>query len=166
MEQGLVSNEVLANILERYENISGRKILEALRKFEFKDEAKTFERACLEKAVEYLEQKREMTDEEFLALLVRLCMMYFVQKKHHQNLWYLLLSGLLPREIQEAKMSEVVRKFEEQFIEYMEMVGSLRGDEGIRDAVIYFLFQENAEFVFTIFKTTEMVVENLSKMLH
>jgi hypothetical protein len=166
MEQGLVNNEVLANILERYENISGRKILEALRKFGFKDEAKTFERACLEIAVQYLEQKRKMTDEEFLALLVRLCMMYFVQEKHSQNMWFLILSGLLPKEIQEGKMSEAVRRFEEQFIEYMEMIGSFRGDEGIRDAVLVFLFKENADFVFTVFKTTEMVVENLSKMLH
>jgi hypothetical protein len=166
MEQSLFSNEVLAKVLERYENINGRKILEALKNFEFNHEAKTFERACLEKAVQYLEQKKEMTDEEFLALLVRLCIMYFVQKKHHQNLWYLILSGLLPKEIQEAKMSEVVKKFEEQFIEYMEIIGSLRGDEGIRDAVLFFLFQENAEFVLTVFKATEIVIKNLNKMLH
>jgi hypothetical protein len=166
MEQSLFSNEVLAKIFERYENISGKKILEALRKFEFNHEAKTFERVCLEKAVEYLEQKKEMTDEEFFALLVRLCIMDFIQKKHRQNLWYLILSGLLPKEIQEAKMSEVVKKFEEQFIEYMKMIEKIRGDEGIRDAVLFFLFKENAEFVFTVFKATEMVVENLSKMLH
>jgi len=166
MERDLVNDEVLAKILERYENISGRKILEALRKFEFNHEAKTFERACLERAVQYLEQKEAMTDEEFLALLVRLCMMYFVQEKHPQNMWFLILSGLLPKEIQEGKTSEAVRRFEEQFIEYMEMVGSVRGDEGIRDVVLFFLFKENAEFVFTVFKTTEMVVENLSKMLH
>jgi hypothetical protein len=166
MEKSLVNDEVLVKVLERYENISGKKILETLRKFEFNHEAKTFERACLERAVEYLEQRGEMTDEEFLALLVRLCIMYFVQKKHCSNLWFLILSGLLPREIQEAKMSEVVERFEEQFIEHMEIIEKFYGDEGIKNSVLIFLFEENADFVFIIFKTMKMIVENLSQMLH
>jgi uncharacterized protein (UPF0332 family) len=157
---------VLAKILEWYESISGKKILEALKKFEFNHEAKTFERACLEKAVQYLEQKGTITNEEFLALLVRLCIMHFVQKKHYQSLWYVILSNLLPKEIQEAKISEVVKKFEEQFIESMEIIEKLQGDEGIRDAVLVFLFKENADFVFTVFNSAEMIVENLKKILH
>jgi hypothetical protein len=160
-------NEILSQIFERYEQINGRKILDALKKFEFRENEKTFEKACLMGAVEYLEKRvGEMTDEELLALLVRLCMMHFVQEGHRKNLWFLIMSGLLPKEIQEAKMSEVVRKFEEQFIEYMEMIGSLRGDEGVRDAVLFFLFKENSEFVFLVLQTTNMMLENISKMLH
>ena len=158
--------DFLAQIFERYNSINGRKILEALRKFEFNHEAKTFERACLERAVQYLEQKKEITDEEVLALLIRLCMMHFVQEGHRKNLWFLIMSGLLPKEIQQAKMSEVVRKFEEQFIEYMEMINALRGDEGVRDAVLFFLFQENADFIFVVFQASQILVSNVKKMLH
>jgi hypothetical protein len=158
--------DFLAQIFERYNSINGRKILEALRKFEFNHEAKTFERACLERAVQYLEKKKEITDEEVLALLVRLCMMHFVQEGHRKNLWFLIMSGLLPKEIQEAKMSEVVRKFEEQFIEYMEMINALRGDEGVKDAVLFFLFQENADFIFAVFQASQILISNVKKMLH
>jgi hypothetical protein len=158
--------DILAQLFERYNSINGRKILEALRKFEFNHEAKTFERACLGRAVQYLEQKKEITDEEVLALLVRLCMMHFVQEGHRKNLWFLIMSGLLPQEIQQAKMSEVVRKFEEQFIEYMEMINALRGDEGVRDAVLFFLFQENADFVFAVFQASNILLSSVKKMLH
>jgi hypothetical protein len=159
-------DDFLVQIFERYNNINGRKILEALRKFEFNPEAKTFERACLERAVQYLEKKKEITDEEVLALLIRLCMMHFVQEGHRKNLWFLIMSGLLPKEIQEAKMSEVVRRFEEQFIEYMEMINSLRGEEGVRDAVLFFLFQENADFIFAVFQASNMLLSGVKKMLH
>jgi hypothetical protein len=159
-------DDLLAQFFERYNSINGRKILEALRKFEFNHEAKTFERACLEKAIQYLEQKKEITDEEVLALLIRLCMMHFVQEGYRKNLWFLIMSGLLPREIQEAKMSEVVRKFEEQFIEYMEMINSLRGEEGVRDAVLFFLFQENADFIFAVFQASNILLSSVKKMLH
>jgi hypothetical protein len=158
--------DFLAQIFERYNRINGRKILEALRRFEFNHEAKTFERACLEKAVQYLEQKEELTDEEVLALLIRLCMMHFVQEGHRKNLWFLIMAGLLPQEIQQAKMSEVVLKFEEQFIEYMEMINALRGDEVVRDAVLFFLFQENADFIFAVFQASNMLLSGVKKMLH
>jgi hypothetical protein len=159
-------DDFLVQILGDYNRINGRKILEALRRFEFNHEAKTFERACLEKAVQYLEQKEELTDEEVLALLIRLCMMHFVQEGHRKNLWFLIMAGLLPQEIQQAKMSEVVLKFEEQFIEYMEMISALRGDEVVRDAVLFFLFQENADFIFAVFQASDMLLSGVKKMLH
>jgi hypothetical protein len=160
-------SELLSQILERYNQIDGRKILESLKKFEFRDNEETFQKACLMGAVEYLEGKGgELTDEEFLALLIRLTMMYFVEVKHHAELWYLLLSALLPKEIQMAKMSEVVRRLEEQFIEYMETISQMRGDEGIRDAVLIFLFKENAEFVLSVLASIEGKVDQISKMLH
>jgi hypothetical protein len=105
---------VLEEIFDRYEKIDGHKILECLRKFEFRHDEKIFEKACLSGVVEYLTSKDgEMTDEELLALLIRLTIMHFVEVKHHTNLWYLILSALLPEEIQKSKMSEVVRRFEE-----------------------------------------------------
>jgi hypothetical protein len=160
-------SELLAQVFERYEQIDGRKILESLKKFEFRDDVETFEKACLLGAVEYLEKKNgEMTDEEFLALMIRLTMMYFVEVKHRSNLWFLILSALLPEEIQKAKMSEVVKKLEEQFIEYMEMISQARGDEGIRDAVLVFLFKENAEFTLTLLKTTETMLDHISRVLN
>ncbi|ALG96934.1 hypothetical protein [Hydrogenobaculum phage 1] len=160
-------SELLSQIFERYEQIDGRKILESLKKFEFRDDEKTFERACLIGAVEYLESKgRDMTDEELLALMIRLTMMYFVEVKHHTEMWYLLLSALLPKEIQMAKMSEVVKRLEEQFIEYMETIAQVKGDEGIRDAVLVFLFKENADFILTLFKTMEAVLGHISRILN
>jgi hypothetical protein len=102
-------DDILSQIFERYEQINGKKILDALKKFEFRKNEKTFERACLMGAVEYFEKKAwKMTDEEFLALLIRLCMMHFVQEGYRKNLWFLIMSRLLPQEIQQAKMSEVV----------------------------------------------------------
>jgi len=162
-----VKGEVMEKIFNRYEKIDGRKILEALKKFEFNHEAKTFEKACLERAVEYLKCKNdEMTDEEFLALLIRLTIMYFVEVKHRSEMWYLILAGLLPEEIQKAKMHEVVKRFEEQFIEYMEMIAKMRGDEGIRDAVLIFLFDENADFTLTFFEATKALTDYINKVLN
>jgi hypothetical protein len=158
--------DVLAKVLEDYENISGRGILEALRNFGFNHESKTFEQACLEKAIEYLEQKEEMTNEEFLAILIRLCVMYFVQVKSSTSIWYLILFGLLPKELQQAKMSEVVKAIENQFVEYMEILGQIKGDEGIKDAVLVFLFKENGDLTSTVFETTNVITETLSKLLH
>jgi hypothetical protein len=157
-------SELLSQILERYEQINGRKILENLKKYEFSDDER-FASACLKKAVEYLEKKGgELTDEEFLALLIRLTIMYFVEVKHKSNLWYLILSRLLPKGIQTAKMSEVVKKFEEQFIEYMELLATAEGDEEIRNAVLVFLFKENAEFTLSVIKTIEGKVDSISKI--
>ena len=160
-------NEFLSQIVDRYEQIDGGKILEALRKFKFNHEAKTFEKACLEKAVEYLKSKDgEMTDEEFLALLIRLTMMHFVQVKYSSSMWYLILCGLLSEDIQRAKMSEVVKRFEEQFIEYMEMLSKVSGEEVIKRAVYIFLFKENADFVFPLLQTTEALMSQVSRVLH
>jgi len=162
-----VKGEVMEKIFNRYEKIDGRKILEALKKFEFNHEAKTFEKACLERAVEYLKCKGgDMTDEEFLALLIRLTIMYFVDVKHRSEMWYLILAGLLPETIQKAKMHEVVKRFEEQFIEYMEMIAKMRGDEGIRDAVLIFLFDENADFTLTFFEATKALTDYINKVLN
>lgn len=162
-----VKGEVMEKIFNRYEKIDGRKILEALKKFEFNHEAKTFEKACLERAVEYLKGKGgDMTDEEFLALLIRLTIMYFVEVKHRSEMWYLILAGLLPETIQKAKMHEVVKRFEEQFIEYMEMIAKMRGDEGIRDAVLIFLFDENADFTLTFLETTKTLTDYINKVLN
>ena len=160
-------NEFLSQIVDRYEQIDGGKILEALKNFEFNHEAKTFEKACLERAVEYLKSKDgEMTDEEFLALLIRLTMMHFVQVKYSSNMWYLILCGLLSEDIQRAKMSEVVKRFEEQFIEYMEMLSKVSGEEVIKRAVFIFLFKENADFVFPLLQTTEALMSQVSRFLH
>jgi hypothetical protein len=157
-------SELLSLILKRYEQINGRKILENLKKYEFSDDER-FASACLKKAFEYLEKKGgELTDEEFLALLIRLTMMYFVEVKRYSNLWYSILSALLPEEIQTAKMSEVVRKFEEQFIEHMETIAQIDGDEGIRNAVLVFLFKENAEFTLSVLKAIEGKVDSISKI--
>jgi hypothetical protein len=139
----------------------------SLKKFEFRDDEKTSHNACLLRAVAYLERKGgELTDEEFLALMIRLTMMYFVEVKHNTEMWYLLLSALLPEEIQMAKMSEVVKKLEEQFIEYMEMLAKVKGDESIRDMVLVFLFKENADFILTLFKTMEAVLDHISRVLN
>jgi hypothetical protein len=162
-----VKGEVLKEVFERYKKINGQKILENLRKFEFRHNERTFERACLSEAVEYLKGKGgDMTDEEFLALLIRLTMMYFVEVKHRSEMWYLILAGLLPETIQKAKMHEVVKRFEEQFIEYMEMIAKMRGDEGIRDAVLIFLFDENADFTLTFFEATKALTDYINKILN
>ena len=162
-----VKDEVLKKIFDKYEKIEGRKILENLRKFEFRQDEETFERACLLGAVEYLESKDgEMTDEEFLALLIRLNVMHFVEVKYCSNMWYLILCGLLSEEFQKSKMSEIVKRFEEQFIEYMEMLDKVIGDEGIKKAVFIFLFEENADFTFPLLQTTEALMSQVSKALH
>ncbi len=161
------NSEILLQILEKYNQIEGRKILEALKKYEFRDNEETFQKACLLGAVEYLERKKEkLSEEEFLALLIRLSMMYFVEKKHHTEMWYILLSALLPKEIQMARMSEVVKRLEEQFIEFMRTIAQTRGDEGIKDAVLIFLFKENAEFTLPMLATVEENANQISRMLH
>jgi len=95
-----------------------------------------------------------------------LTIMYFVEVKHRSEMWYLILAGLLPETIQKAKMHEVVKRFEEQFIEYMEMIAKMRGDEGIRDAVLIFLFDENADFTLTFFETTKALTDYINKVLN
>ena len=121
----MVDKELVSQAIKKFENVDAQKVLEILQNFGFNHSARSFEHACFEPIIKYFKDRNELTDEEFLALLVRLCIMYFVQVKNHQNLWYLILSGLLPKEIQEAKMSEVVRLMEEQFIEYMEILFQL-----------------------------------------
>jgi hypothetical protein len=39
---------------------------------------------------------------------------------------------------------------EEQFIEYMEIIEKFYGDEGIKNSVLIFLFEENVNFVVTL----------------
>jgi len=168
MKKQFCSNfkDVIAKGFEKYKNVRGREILEALKKFEFNDEAEKFEKACLEKVYQYLEEKGELTDEEFLALLIRLCMMYFVEVGLGKNLWYLILLAMLPKEIQQAKLSEIVRRMEEEFIKYMEAMAKLRGDEGVRDAVLVFLFLENADFICSVFEVAEKIALERNKILN
>jgi len=146
----------ILKIFDKYEKVEGRKILENLKKFEFRQNEEAFERACLLGAVEYFESKDgEITDEEFLALLIRLTIMHFVAEKWRSSMWYLILWGLLFEKNQKFKMSEVVQRFEEQFIEYMEILEKAIGDGGIKMIMFTFLFIENADFTFRLLNITE-----------
>jgi len=152
------NSEILTNIFKRYEQINGKKILESLKKLEFKDDEERFSTACLIKVVKHLEKKKdEMSDEEFLALLIRLVMMYFVREKRYSDLWYLFLLRWLSKEFRINKKSEIVKRLEEQFIEYMEEVAQEHGDKAMKDTVLMFLFKENAEFTLPVLETIEML---------
>jgi hypothetical protein len=147
------AGEILMDLLSRYDRIDGRKILECLREFGIKKDERTFERACLLGVLEYFERKGgDMTDEEFLAVLVRLVMMYFVKEKHTKSLWYLLFASLWPEEVQRAGISEVVRLLEEQFVEHMEVIEHEMGQDSIRNVVLMFLFKENADLIDELMK--------------
>ncbi|MCC6025506.1 MAG: hypothetical protein LM575_00870 [Caldimicrobium sp.] len=160
-------SEILVELFERYEEIDGRKILDILREFGFRDDERTFERVCLMGVLEYLDRKDgEMTDEEVLACLIRLVLMHFVEKKYCTSLWYLLLLGLMDEELQKSKPSEVVKRLEEQFIEHMEMIEAMSGPEGIRNMVLVFLFKENAEYVLSVLEEIEWSKEGISRLLN
>jgi hypothetical protein len=162
----MVDKELVAQAIKKFENVDVQKVLEILQNFGFNHLANSFENACFEPIVKYFKDRTELYDEEFLALLIRLCMMYFVEVKHSENLWFLLLIGLLPEELQRAKKSIVVEKFEKQFIEYMQMIAERHGVEVMRDSMLYFLFGENVEFVVTWFKALDVVVEKIKSMLN
>jgi hypothetical protein len=48
----------------------------------------------------------------------------------------------------------------------MEMLAKVKGDGVIRDAVLVFLFKENADFTLTLFKTTEAMLDHISRVLN
>jgi hypothetical protein len=46
----------------------------------------------------------------------------------------------------------------------MELLATAEGDEKIRDAVLVFLFKENAEFTLSVMKAIEGKVDSISKI--
>ncbi|DAD54616.1 TPA: hypothetical protein [Aquificae Conch Spring virus] len=162
----MVDKELVSQAIKKFENVDAQKVLEILQNFGFNHSARSFEHACFEPIIKYFKDRNKLTDEEFLALLVRLCMMYFIEVKHSESLWFLLLVGLLPEELQRAKKSIVVEKFERQFIEYMQMIAERHGVEVMRDSILFFLFGENAEFVASWFSALDIVLEKIKNMLN
>jgi hypothetical protein len=160
-------SKILVEIFERYEEIDGRKVLNILKEFGFRDDEETFERVCLMGVLEYLNRDNgKLTNEEILAVLIRLVLMHFVKKKYSSSLWYLLLLGLMDEELQKSKASEVVKRLEEQFIEHMEMIEAMSGPEGMRNMVLGFLFKENGEYVLSVLEEIEKGKEGISKLLN
>jgi hypothetical protein len=165
-----VDIDFLKILVEEYQDIKGRKILECLRKFDINHNTDCFEEACFKSVEEYCKEKVErkelITYEDILAILIRLSMMNFVLKKSSENLWYILLAGLLSEELQKARMSEVVKRLEDKFIEYMEILGEMKGEDAIRDIVLVFLFKDNADFMNTFLEGFPEFFEKLEKLWH
>jgi hypothetical protein len=150
---------LLQKILERYETLKGGKILKSLRSFSFDHEDANFAEACLKGVRKYFEGKGgEVSYEELLAVLVRANIMNFVEREHVNNLWYLLLIALLPKEFRDVPESVVVEKIETEFIRFMEMLESMGGEDAVRDGVLKFLFKENREFTFSIFNAIDFLL--------
>jgi len=151
---------LLQKILEQYETLNGEKILESLRSFPFDHKEPNFAEACLKGIKKHFEEKgRKMSYEELLAVLVRANIMYFVEKGHIQNLWYLLLYALLPQELHNVPKSVLVEKIEIEFIKFMETLKLIYGENAVKDGVLKFLFKENREFTFSVFHTIDFLLE-------
>jgi len=158
--------DIAIEAVKKFGNIDPEKVLKILEEFSFNHSADLFKQACFESIVEKFKDKVELTDEEFLALLVRLCMMNFVEVKCCENFWFLLLIELLPEELKQAKKSEAVEKFEKQFIESMEIIKEMYGIDVMRASILCFLFDENIEFVAEWFKAFDIVLEKIKKMMN
>jgi len=162
----VVDKEIVSQAVKKFENVDPQKFLKILQSLGFNHSADSFEQACFELVIEKFKDKVELSDEEFLALLVRLCMMYFVEVKHSENLWFLLLVGLLSEELQRAKKSVVVERLEKQFIEYVEKIAERYGTDVMRDSILYFLFGENVEFVGCFFKSLDIILNKIKKTMN
>jgi hypothetical protein len=150
---------LLQKILEQYETLKGKKILESLRSFTFDHKDPKFAEACLKGIKKYFEEKGGKIDyEELLAVLVRANIMNFVEREHIQNLWYLLLFALLPKELHNVPKSVLVEKIEIEFIKFMETLKIIYGEDAVKDGVLKFLLKENREFTFSVFYTIETLL--------
>jgi hypothetical protein len=158
-EMGKEMPLLLQKILERYETLKGGEILKSLRSFSFDHEDKNFASSCLKGVRKYFEEKDGQAKyEELLAVLVRANIMNFVESGHVQNLWYLLLMYLLPEDFRNLPKSAFVEKIENEFIKFMELLGTIGGEEAIRDGVLKFLFKENRDFTFSVCNAIEFLL--------
>ena len=149
---------LLQKILEKYKTLKGKKILKSLKSFTFDHENTNFAEACLKGIKEYFKKKgEEVSYEELLAVLVRANIMNFVEKGHIENLWFLLLMSLLPEEFRTLPKSVIVERIETEFIKFMDVIGTMGGEDAIRDGVLKFLFKENKEFTVSIFYTIDFL---------
>jgi hypothetical protein len=150
---------LLQKILEQYETLKGGKILESLRNFTFDHENSNFAEACLKGVKKYFEEKGGKVEyEELLAVLVRANIMNFVERGHIQNLWYLLLYALLPKELHNVPKSVLVEKMETEFIKFMEVLKLIYGENAVKDGVLKFLLKENREFTLSVLYTIDSLL--------
>jgi len=161
-----MDREIIAQAIEQFDRINLSKVLDLLRELKIDHDVNSFTRACLQSVVDRFGEQGKLTDEEFLAVLVRLCMMYFVEIKHSDSLWFLLLIGLLPEELKRAKKSVVVELLEKQFIECVELIRLRHGDEVAKHSVLFFLFEENKEFVAGFYQALDIVIKKIQAMIN
>ena len=162
METG---KELMQEIMNKYQLLSGKKIIESLKRFGFYHEHSNFTEACLG-PIKDLYGDNETTYEELLAILIRLNIMHFVEKGCNQNMWFLILISLLPEELKKARPSKVVEEMEKQFIKYMEMLEMMGGDEAIKQGVMKFLFLENQYFTQAALAALHIATKEIQKMLN
>jgi hypothetical protein len=155
----------MQEIMSKYQFLSGKKIIENLKRFGFYHEHPNFTEACLAPIQDFYGEK-ETTYEDLLAILIRLNIMYFVKKRRNQNMWFLILTSLFPEELQKAPPSKVVEEMENQFIKYMEMFEAMGGDEAIKQGVMKFLFLENNDFTQIALTALHIATQEIQKMLN
>jgi hypothetical protein len=161
------SKEFMEKVVAEYSAISGKRIIESLKKFSYKHELSDFVEACLSSIKEYCEGAEDkITLEEVLAILVRFNIMLFVEKRVSQNMWYLILTKLLPEELQKVKPSEFAQKMEDKFIEFMEMLEETQGNEAVKQSIMNFLFKENKKITLTALDIIQNFTEKIQKVLN
>jgi hypothetical protein len=156
MKEELKMKEVKNNLWQVFfewcQKSDGRKILEILKSLEIKEDGETLIENCLEKVAIYLQEKeRQMTTEEFFAILIRIVFVFFMAIKASENMLYLILFSLFPQELRSKRTSEIVKILEEKFIERVEEVAKIGGEEKIKDVIFKFLFIDNEELVLMFF---------------
>jgi hypothetical protein len=161
-----MDREVIVQAIEQFGHLNLEGVLNILRELKIDHDEGSFTRVCLQSVIDRFGERNKLTNEEFLAILVRLCMMYFVEVKHSDSLWFLLLIGLLPEELKRAKKSVVVELLEKQFIEYIEMIRSRHGDEVAKNSILFFLFEENKEFVEGFYRALDIVIKKIQMMIN
>jgi hypothetical protein len=65
--------------------------------------------------------------------------------------------SLLPEEFRTLPKSVIVERIETEFIKFMDVIGTMGGEDAIRDGVLKFLFKENKEFTVSIFYTIDFL---------
>jgi hypothetical protein len=161
-----MDREIITQAIEQFDRMDLGKVLDLLRELKINHDVDSFTRGCLQSIVDRFGSQNKLTDEEFLAILVRLCMMYFVEIKHSDSLWFLLLIGLLPEELKREKKSKVVELLEKQFIECVELIRLRHGDEVAKHSVLFFLFEENKEFVAGFYQALDIVIKKIQAMIN
>ena len=90
--------ELMQEIMNKYQFLSGKKIIENLKRLGFYHEHPNFTEACLGPIKDFYGENAR-TYEELLAILIRLNIMHFVEKRCNQNMWFFILISLLPEEL-------------------------------------------------------------------